>query len=89
MPRLHPHPIASPDYPPFLLVHGDADTVVPSSQSELFHEELTKTGVTVELIRVRGESHGTLAVPNAPDDIDAMVAWFNRHLRIQPWGLPR
>ena len=79
-----PTSYVSPDDPPFLLVHGDADTVVPFSQSELFHEGLTKTGVTVDLIRVLGGGHGSLRLPNAPDYIGAMVDWFNRHLRNQP-----
>lgn len=75
---------ASPDDPPVLLVHGDADEAVPFSQSEVFQEALTKAGVTVELIRVPGGGHGSLDVPNAPDYIGAMVAWFNRHLGNQP-----
>ncbi len=64
---------------------GDADPAVPFSQSQLFEEELAKTGVTVELIRVPGGGHsGDLAVPNAPDYFGATVEWFDRYLRRQP-----
>ena len=70
----------SPDDPPVLLVHGDADTVVPFRQSELFQDRLAKGGVTVELMRVVGGGHGTLAVPGAPDYISATVEWFSTHL---------
>lgn len=73
----------SPDDPPVLLVHGDADTVVPFSQSELFQEALAKSGVIVDFIRVPGGGHGrALDVPNAPDYIGAMVEWFDQHLPV-------
>ena len=44
-------------YPPFLLVHGDKDPVVPYSQSEAMAETLARHGVHTELIRVRGAEH--------------------------------
>ena len=43
--------------PPFLIVHGDADSVVPISQSELLDESLQSAGVKSELIRVQGAGH--------------------------------
>jgi acetyl esterase/lipase len=77
-----PTTYVSSDDPPFLLIHGDEDTVVPFSQSELFQEELIKSGVTVELIRVPGGGHGaSILVPNAPDYFGPMVELFDRYLR--------
>jgi len=72
----------SSDDPPFLLVHGDRDDVVPYRQSEVMREALIKTGVEVELLRIPGGSHGPTFgdVEDAPDYLGAMVDWFNHHL---------
>lgn len=45
------------DAPPFLLVHGEQDTLVPISQSEELRAALTRAGGEVELIRVPGAGH--------------------------------
>ena len=44
--------------PPFLLVHGTIDFVVPALHSERFHEKLVAAGVKAELICVPGAGHG-------------------------------
>ena len=49
--------VADKPYPPFLLVHGDKDPVVPYEQSEAMAETLARHGVHTELIRVRGAEH--------------------------------
>ena len=46
------------EYPPTLLLHGDADTDVPFSQSEQMDRELTRAHVEHELIRVPNGPHG-------------------------------
>ncbi len=83
------------DDPPFLLIHGDADPVVPFELSEKMYGALKEAGVEAELIRVPGGGHGpryeyneivdgksVRKVPdNAPDYIGAMIGWFNTHLR--------
>ena len=76
----------SPDDPPVLLIHGDADEAVPFRQSELFQEELKKAGVTVVLIRIRGGNHGFSVSdgPSIPDYFTPAVEWFDRHLRNLP-----
>lgn len=48
--------------PPFLLVHGDADELVPPGQSELLRDALVKAGVGVELLIVKGAGHGSRKV---------------------------
>jgi acetyl esterase/lipase len=48
----------TPDYPPTLLLHGDADTDVPYSQSEEMAAALERAGVEHELLRVKGGPHG-------------------------------
>lgn len=73
----------SPDAPPFLLIHGDADPVVPFEQTEMMVEALKGAGVEVELLRVPGGGHGPTfgGVADPPDYIGAMIGWFDQHLR--------
>ena len=47
------------DYPPFLLIHGDMDPVVPFEQSEFMYQKLTECGKQVDFYQVRGAGHGT------------------------------
>jgi acetyl esterase/lipase len=44
--------------PPFLILHGDADPLVPHCQSEMLHKALTRSGVKNELIIVPDGGHG-------------------------------
>jgi len=44
-------------YPPILLVHGDADTIVPYSESENMFKALIDNGYDSELIRVENAPH--------------------------------
>jgi acetyl esterase/lipase len=73
----------TPDDPPFLLLHGDADRTVPFQQSEIMEAALRKAGVPVKLIRVPGGGHGS-AFPGAKEKMDwaaAALEWFETHLR--------
>lgn len=45
------------NYPPFLLMHGDADKVVPYAQMEKMYERLMANGNSVEAYRVKGANH--------------------------------
>lgn len=47
----------SKDDPPFLLVHGDIDDVVPFAQSQELYDRLKQAGVPVELKVVKGGGH--------------------------------
>ncbi len=47
------------DEPPFLLVHGEADTNVAPHQSEKFASALEEAGVDVELVLLLGINHYT------------------------------
>ena len=44
-------------YPPFLLVHGDADPVVPYGQSLRMHGRLKEAGAWSRLVRIAGAEH--------------------------------
>jgi len=45
------------NYPPVLLVHGDADIIVPYSESENMYRALVDNGYDAELIRVENAPH--------------------------------
>lgn len=74
----------SPDDPPFLLIHGDADKAVPYEQSEIMRDALRKAGVEVRLLKIPGGGHGPTfpGATNPPDYIGATIGWLDRHLRI-------
>lgn len=44
--------------PPFLILHGTADLLVPPGQSELLHEALVAAGVESTLYLIEGLEHG-------------------------------
>jgi acetyl esterase/lipase len=46
------------DDAPVLMLHGDADPLVPVGQSEIFLAALKKAGVPAELVVVKGGGHG-------------------------------
>ena len=63
----------TPDDPPLLLIHGDADQVVPFAQSPVMLAALEAKGVEARLIRIPGGDHGANDWPEA-------ARWLNRHL---------
>ena len=74
----------SPDDPPTLLIHGDADGVVPLRHSEMIATRLRAAGVSVEVLVVPDGGHGADfpgKSDEAPDYAQATVDWFDRHLR--------
>jgi acetyl esterase/lipase len=51
----------TPDDPPFLLIHGTRDPVVPFEQSQLMYDRLIQTGVPAQLITVQNGDHSMSA----------------------------
>jgi acetyl esterase/lipase len=66
----------TPDAPPFLLVHGTADWLVPYAQSEHLAAALAAAGVDVRLVPVEGAMH----IFDGHDDIDGVVRLSVRYL---------
>jgi len=66
----------TPGAPPFLLVHGTADWLVPYAQSEQLAAELTGAGVPVRLVPVEGAEH----IFTGAEDIDGIVELSVRYL---------
>lgn len=60
--------------PPFLVVHGDRDPLVPYQQSQLLVEALQKAGVDVTFYLVAGGEHGRFTDPHVDTLTDAFLA---------------
>ena len=56
--RANPVTYVTKDDPPFLIVHGDSDPLVPHHQSELLAAALQEAGVAVTFYTVKGAGHG-------------------------------
>lgn len=68
--------------PPFLIIHGESDSMVPISQSELLVQALTGAGVEVTFVRLPGIGHG-FAGPTQEVDLaflEPTLEFFNTHL---------
>jgi acetyl esterase/lipase len=76
----------TPDDPPFLILHGDKDTVVPLSQSQILYNQLKAGGVTATLVVVKNSGHGFVpsggAISPTRAEITAMVAdFYDKYLK--------
>ena len=74
--RANPIAYVSKDDPPFLLVHGARDTVVPLDQSRLLKEALDAAGVPADLVVVPDAGHDVVR----PEVARAALAFFAKHL---------
>lgn len=84
-----PVSLVRPDAPPFLLIHGDRDTLVPLDQSTRLQQALRKAGATADLITIPGGPHATNAWHTLPQPVDwerQTIQWLNRTL--QHYGVP-
>jgi acetyl esterase/lipase len=68
----------TPDDPPFLILHGTADCLVPWQQSSILHEALRAAGVSSNLIVVPGLAHADpLFILYQPQ----VSAFLDKHLK--------
>ena len=76
--RANPATYVTADDPPFLIVHGDADLLVPHHQSQVLEAALRKAGVRVRLETIPGGPHGgetvTKGLPMALDFLDEFLS---------------
>lgn len=75
--QANPITYVDPKDPPFLVVHGDRDPLVPHHQSVLLVEALRAAGVPVRFHTVKGGGHGGFRDPKVPRMVRA---FFRKHL---------
>lgn len=64
--------------PPTLIIHGDADLLVPIQQAQLMIDKLKSSHVPCELVVRKGEAHGWKTLI---DDTKIIADWFDKHLQ--------
>ncbi len=64
--------------PPILIMHGDADTLVPIYQARSFVKRCEEVGSPAKLIVREGKNHGW---PDMDKDMEIFARWFDEHLR--------
>jgi acetyl esterase/lipase len=85
---IHASPLMyiGPEDPPFLVVHGEADDMVPIGQSALLVTALQEAGVSVTFIRVPEMGHFFGGPPGSdlevnPTFLEPTMAFLNENLR--------
>lgn len=58
--NISPIRFVTKDSPPFLILHGVEDDVIPISQGELLYDTLTEHGVPADLYRINGANHADI-----------------------------
>ena len=78
--RANPITYVTPDDPPFLILHGDRDPLVPVGESDLLFQALRSAHVNVIFHKIVGAGHGGPEFELAP--VRAMVlAFLDQHLK--------
>jgi acetyl esterase/lipase len=64
--------------PPMLIIHGDADKLVPIYQAQTFVKGCEAVGSTAKLVVREGKQHGW---PDMGKDMGLLADWFDQYLR--------
>lgn len=75
--RANPVNYISQDTPPFYLLHGDRDKLVPIGQSELLHLALRQAGIPVHFEIIPGQGH---AIGPPPAAVPKLNSFLWQHL---------
>ena len=73
----------TPELPPTLIYHGDADTLTPLEQSQWFRDRAAEEGVDVKIVVHPGGEHGWLTMIW---DLRKFADWFDAHLKPEAAG---
>lgn len=76
--KISPARQVSETAPPFLLIHGTADFMVPLQQSEVMLAALQEKQVPAELIIKQGGGHPW---PTVHEEVAVMADWFDQQLK--------
>ena len=75
--KISPFYFISTNTAPSLIIHGDADNLVPIYQAELFVNRCKELGIPAKLVVREGAEHGW---KNMADDLELFADWFDQHL---------
>ena len=75
--QISPARLVTAQAPPFLLIHGDADQVVPLQQSQLMLAALKQAKVPAELVVKQGGGHPWLTIH---EEVKLLAEWFDKQL---------
>jgi acetyl esterase/lipase len=75
--KISPANLVTKQAPPTLIIHGDADKLVPIQQAEIMIAKLKEAGVPAELTVKKGAGHGWLTLQQ---DLALLTNWFDRYL---------
>ncbi|TWT61392.1 Carboxylesterase NlhH [Rubinisphaera italica] len=78
--RANPIEYVSEDDPPFLIVHGDKDPVVPINQSELLFKAMKSQKLSVHFHTIHGAGHGRPGF-DAPELNEMVLKFFDSTLK--------
>jgi acetyl esterase/lipase len=78
--RANPIHYVTKDAPPFLIMHGEKDPLVPPNQSQLLADALQKAGGPVTFHIVPGAGHGGPEF-SQPEERDRLFVFFARYLK--------
>ena len=73
----------SADDPPILIIHGDADKIVPVEHAKVLEAALKAKKVPTELFLVKNGNHG-IAEAGHPEAVKRVVAFMQKHLSYSP-----
>jgi dipeptidyl aminopeptidase/acylaminoacyl peptidase len=76
--RVSPLTHVTSDDAPTLIIHGDADKLVPIEQAEVLVARLKKVGVPAELVVKKDAGHGWGGMDK---DMSTIVDWFDKYLQ--------
>lgn len=75
--KISPALLVTDKAPPFLIIHGDADPMVPLEQSKKLLASLESAGVPAQLIVKKGGGHPW---PTIHEEVQVMADWFDKQL---------
>lgn len=79
--QISPYYQVTADDPPTLIIHGDADLLVPIQQAQLVMDKLEELKVPHELVVRKGAVHGWKDIGQ---DVTLFADWFDKHLKPGP-----
>jgi len=79
--RANPINYIKPSMPPFLIIHGKQDRVVPVGQSEILHRSLLAQGNLSDLHIIEGAGHTTTKHYRTDELFQRIKTFFDTHLK--------